>query len=314
MSRRHPLVVTALLAFALLAACGGAKPAAPRATLPPFNRGSGSELQARTMSLTGLPGDSTRTPIVVKVNNIAPGGAQLGIGKADIVAEELVEGGLTRIAPMYQSRVPSLVGPVRSLRSTDVGLVLPTHGPLVDSGGSIWETRYLRVHHVPQLFTGLQRTPDRVPPYNLFLSPHLPPKAPHPLPPYFDFGPPVGQSVPARTVTLRFSPSSATTTFTARGATWVKSPDLAADPFRPTSLLVIRVTTRVNFIDEHGAKVYESMLVGKGPATLFFRGRAYRGTWSHPSFSAPWHISTRVPVGRTAFELVPVQGSVTVTR
>ena len=124
----------------LIAGCGGSEPT-PAASPPAFHRAGATELDAKRMSLTGLPGEPNRAPIVVKVNNIAPGGSQLGIDQADIVAEELVEGGLTRIAPMYQSRVPPVVGPVRSLRSTDVGLVLPTHGRLVDSGGSSWERR-----------------------------------------------------------------------------------------------------------------------------------------------------------------------------
>ena len=48
---------------------------------------------------------------------------------ADLVVEELVEGGITRFAAVFHSRNSDPVGPIRSARSTDVGLglLLPAH-------------------------------------------------------------------------------------------------------------------------------------------------------------------------------------------
>ena len=51
-----------------------------------------------------------------------------------MVVEELVEGGLTRLAAFYYSQCPPLVGPVRSMRASDIGIVSPVKASLVTSG------------------------------------------------------------------------------------------------------------------------------------------------------------------------------------
>jgi hypothetical protein len=275
----------------------------------------GKPAPASRLSLTGLPGDPRSTVIVVKVNNTSAGGRQSGINDADVVVEQLVEGGLTRLAVMYQSHLPPRVGPVRSGRSTDAGLVLPTRGWLVDSGASWFEQRDLDHQGVRTSHAYEYRTSGYAP-YNLFLSPHLPPKGPA-LPAYFNFvRRPSGPSRPCTTATLRFG--ATTTTFTRAGQAWARSPDLASPPFRPDSVVIVRVRTRM-FIDPTTGRPYHDaamspvpvqVLTGSGPATVLWHGRAYRGTWSKASNTAPWHLSTGVPVGRTALELVPVSGSV----
>jgi hypothetical protein len=42
---------------------------------------------------------------------------QFGIQDADVVYEEIVEGGITRLAAIFNSRTPTVVGPVRSVSS-----------------------------------------------------------------------------------------------------------------------------------------------------------------------------------------------------
>ena len=59
---------------------------------------------------------------VVKIENTASGAPQYGLNKADMVIEELVEGGLTRLAALYYSDLPTKVGHVRSMRDTDIGI------------------------------------------------------------------------------------------------------------------------------------------------------------------------------------------------
>jgi hypothetical protein len=46
-------------------------------------------------------------------------------GHRDLVVEELVEDGVTRLAAFYYSQLPSKVGPVRSMRASDIGIVSP---------------------------------------------------------------------------------------------------------------------------------------------------------------------------------------------
>lgn len=70
----------------------------------------------------GLPGTNNQI-LVVKVDDTKYAHPQIGIEDADIVYVEQVEGGLTRLAVVYTSKLPPLIGPVRSARISDVELL-----------------------------------------------------------------------------------------------------------------------------------------------------------------------------------------------
>lgn len=91
---------------------------------------------APTDPLTG--GAPSKNPVLaVKIDNTYFAVAQFGVSDADIVFVEQVEGGLTRLIAVFHSILPTEVGPVRSVRSTDAQL-LPVFGRpgLVFSGGA----------------------------------------------------------------------------------------------------------------------------------------------------------------------------------
>ena len=74
--------------------------------------------------LTGLEreGDAPKHPVIVtKVDNTSSSAPQVGLGAADMIVEELVEGGYTRLASFFYSKLPKAVGPVRSMRASDIG-------------------------------------------------------------------------------------------------------------------------------------------------------------------------------------------------
>ena len=73
-------------------------------------------------SLTGLPG-SDGPILVVKIDDTILAHPQVGLSEADIVYIEQVEGGSTRLAALFSSRIPELVGPVRSARISDIELL-----------------------------------------------------------------------------------------------------------------------------------------------------------------------------------------------
>ena len=80
----------------------------------------------------------SKNPVLaVKIDNTAAGFPQYGIAAADIIYGEQVEGGLTRLIAIFHHTLPTEVGAVRSIRSTDLQL-LPTYGKpiLVASGGA----------------------------------------------------------------------------------------------------------------------------------------------------------------------------------
>lgn len=73
-------------------------------------------------SLTGLEG-SDGPVLVVKIDDTTYAHPQVGLKDADVVYIEQVEGGLTRLAAVFSSKIPSLVGPVRSARISDIELL-----------------------------------------------------------------------------------------------------------------------------------------------------------------------------------------------
>jgi hypothetical protein len=87
--------------------------------------------------LTGvelLGGVVSGPSIAVKIDNTSSGRPQVGIASADIVYEELVEGGVTRYLAVFHTTVPDEVGPVRSGRPQDAGIIPAFGGVFVFSG------------------------------------------------------------------------------------------------------------------------------------------------------------------------------------
>jgi hypothetical protein len=61
--------------------------------------------------------------LVVKIDDTAAAHPQAGLEDADVVYIEQVEGGLTRLAAVFSSKIPDVVGPVRSARISDLELL-----------------------------------------------------------------------------------------------------------------------------------------------------------------------------------------------
>jgi hypothetical protein len=72
-------------------------------------------------SLNGLPGKDGPV-LVVKIDDTNAAHPQVGLKAADVVYIEQVEGGLTRLAAVFSSNIPDVVGPVRSARVSDIEL------------------------------------------------------------------------------------------------------------------------------------------------------------------------------------------------
>ncbi|MGM8216016.1 DUF3048 domain-containing protein [Bacillaceae bacterium W0354] len=72
-----------------------------------------------TYPFTGLEADGevTNRALAVMVNNHSAARPQTGLVDADMVYEFLAEGAITRFLAIYQSKIPEVVGPVRSARS-----------------------------------------------------------------------------------------------------------------------------------------------------------------------------------------------------
>ena len=75
--------------------------------------------------------------MAVKIDNYPAGRPQSGLDKADIIFEEPVEGGITRYAAVFQCQDAALIGPVRSARNIDIGILGQLGNPLLAHVGGI---------------------------------------------------------------------------------------------------------------------------------------------------------------------------------
>lgn len=75
-----------------------------------------------TSPLTGAPGEIAPV-LVVKIDDTRNAHPQVGLRDAEVVYIEQVEGGLTRLAAVFASTIPSIIGPVRSARISDLELL-----------------------------------------------------------------------------------------------------------------------------------------------------------------------------------------------
>ena len=119
-ARTTALTVSAFV----LASCSliGGGDDAPQGEEPPEGE---VEFSSATSPLTGLKQESApENPVYyVKIENTNGGEPQYGANHADMVIEELVEDGATRLIGMFHSDLPTKVGHVRSARTTDIALV-----------------------------------------------------------------------------------------------------------------------------------------------------------------------------------------------
>lgn len=73
--------------------------------------------------------------LMAKIDNNPEARPQIGLNDADIVFEELVEGGLSRYLAVWHSVIPERIGPIRSIRPMDPDIASPFRGLIAYSGG-----------------------------------------------------------------------------------------------------------------------------------------------------------------------------------
>ena len=327
-ARRRARALAALTAVAALSlsACSD-DTATPAGDEAPEGQATaeGVELMGQ-WPLTGLPAD-TEAPehpvMVVKIDNSSSSSPQIGLSKADLVTEELVEGGMTRLAVFYYSQTPRTVGPVRSMRATDIGIVQPAEAALVASGGAPPTVRRVSAAGIKTFTEGAKgyvRDAGRVAPYNLMMN--LPAlarslKSTQPPESYLPWGNeddfPKGQKVSK--VAASFS-GGHTTNWQYRAGHYdnLNSYAAAGDRFQPDTLLTLRVQVGdAGYRDPAGNPVPETKFTGKGDAMVFHKGRMVRATWEKPGLDARLTLSTKagelkLPPGKVWMELVPANG------
>jgi hypothetical protein len=334
------LLVAATVAAASLTACGGGDDSgtAPQQADPsePFTPAQADEKEVTpdTWPLTGLDvadGQSAaqKHPILVtKVDNTTSSSPQVGLSHADLVVEELVEGGLTRLAVFFYSDVPDNAGPVRSMRASDIGIVPSDHASVVTSGAAGITIRRITDAGIPFIQEGgpgTYRDTSRPAPYNLFV--HLSDTAktfkqqavrPADYLPWGD-----GSDLPQGKKAVSFQASFSgghSTEWTFDGQHYVNTNTNAApnDQFPADTVLALQVKVGdAGYLDPAGNHVPETQFVGDGPAWLFHHGRVVRATWHKDKLTSTLSLefkggTLKVPAGHVWMELVPAgPGNVT---
>ena len=252
-----------------------------------------------------------RAALVVKIDGTERGRPQSGLSEADVVFEEMVEGGLTRLLAVYQSQDPDTVGPVRSARSTDLSILDELGRPLFAwSGANPTFAAAVRSADVVDVGAAAapdayRRSDDRSAPYNLYAAPDLlreaaadEPAATTPPDPLFtyreDDEPPGTEAAPA--TGFRTTGSLATDiewTWDAERDGWVRNQegtplvDTTGARVRATNVVVRFTPYRDSGVrDSTGAVVPEAEAVGEGEAWLLSGGSAQPGRWNKPSADA----------------------------
>jgi hypothetical protein len=342
------VAVASLLA---LAACGGhdKKPAAaPSPTLtsasPTTPPARPPKAAPKTCPLTGkVPtGDQLRTrpTLAVKIDNVDIARPQSGIDHADIIFEETVEGGLTRLFAVFQCDNAPVIGPVRSARTTDSDLIqLFKHAIFGYSGANsavnnrIYHTRGAAPFSYDANGGLYYRNNSRPAPHNVYTSTSTLVKAGlarnknlHAPPPLFLYDKKTRAKTVVRHIQLRWS-GFASAAWNWTGKAWNRSqngtPDVLVGGHRLSvdNVIVMRITTRyLGLHDVLGNASPDDVITGHGRVYVFRNGRLILGHWQHKYASGALKLldssgkQIRLAPGHTWVELLPGGGSLSFQR
>lgn len=341
-SRATRTVAILAVAAGLLTACGGDPE--PSATPSPSPSETPTptptqEPEPITAPLTGAVVDAEilLPAIVAKIDDHPDAQPQFGLEATDIVYEELVEGGLTRYVAVWHSNVPQQIGPVRSIRPMDPGIVGPFGGMIAFSGGQPHFVAAMQavttstsvIHGAGTYDAYYSRGGPHVAPHNVILqaaqlqTDHAQIAPPQPQFAYADDEvAPTSQTAggPASQLSLAFSQSQsrqwgcdAATGRWARGQQGVADLDSNGAQLSAANVVVLRVQVMPN------GGVPQTMLEGYSGDGFVASGCSWVPvTWSKPDIATPIQIldASGQPVvlaqGNTWVELVPNEGSATV--
>ncbi len=296
----------------LLAACGsstpGDEPAAGPAALQ-LGSASASPVpwpQPSTSPLSGRPGGVDAPVVVVKLDNTRNAQPHVNLVEADMVYVEPVEWGLTRLAAVFSSRIPQVVGPVRSARISDIAVFAPF-------GDAAFVFSGAQQKLVPKLLAadwtpvcedldgpGFHRDHTRLSPYNLMADPREilsqvgPVATAHDMGLVFSQEPLVGGQR-AKEVTARWPGSMMRFRWRARThayEVWLNGAqmrDTALPGVQRASTVIVQYVEEIDshYGDRDGGRTPRTIMVGSGGGLVLRDGRAHRVTWQRRRAADP---------------------------
>jgi hypothetical protein len=341
-SGRRALAPVLVLVAGVLAACSSG----------PSTSGAGpttSTTKAATPATcplrgTPVPGGGpvpARPALAVKVDNYPAARPQSGLDKADIVFEEPVEGAITRYAAVFQCQGAALVGPVRSARNIDIGILSEFGAPLLAHVGGINPViANIEASPIVNVDLGdhasvIQHLQGRYAPYNTYTSTAalwaLHPGDTTPPAPVFTYAAASPAGTAVRAVSIPFSSTSQVVWRWDRGAGrferfYGTRPDTLADGVQnsATNMVVQQVhLTYGPWLENSSSSSLEVQAnlddQASGPAEIYRNGTEITATWhrDEPSQATQFLTAQGQPVplapGTTWVELVPDTVTVTPT-
>ncbi|MDX6234892.1 MAG: hypothetical protein QOH68_4027 [Nocardioidaceae bacterium] len=343
MSRRPLFGVAVATCLSVLAGCSGgssdsAASPSPSPTASPTP--SPEPIAVKTCPLTGrAPTEAQRigrVALAVKIDNVSEARPQAGLDHADLVIEETVEGGLTRLFAVFQCDEAPAIGPIRSARTSDGDLLRLLNGAVFAYSGAnpraiapvraTSRAELLAWDSTPQYF---HHEPGRPSPHDIFsssrqllaagLARNHKLHAPRTV---FAYGKAAHVGIKASDISMSWPSASATWSW--NGHAYVRdqggSPDILTNGNRVSASNVLAMSIGVRYTGLHdvlGNASPEDVVTGHGAIWVFRDGHVIRGTWHRPDRGHRMVLrDTRgnrllLTPGRTWIELLPRPGKPT---
>jgi len=299
-------------------------------------------VEAPKWPLTGLDAPSEEAiaarVVSVKVENSRESRPQSNLQLADVVYESVTEGGITRFNAIFHSSAPSVVGPVRSARLSDVDIVPQYHALFCFSGASSSVNAQIRSAGIENLSEDagvtkpFTRSSRRASPHNLYadLTEVRAEAERRGMPSTqaltgFEFDKASSPATPTITaVDIPFSSyNKVTWTYDAESDMYRRSSGSSAftdaetgEQISARNVVVLWAQHSVASRDTVGSVTYDIALVGSGRATVFRGGQAFNGTWeasadAPPSFVAEDGSTVKLAPGNTWMQVVNTSVNIT---
>ena len=252
--------------------------------------------------LNGLPITSINPVLVMKLDNTRYAQPHAGLTKADLVYLEEVEYGITRLAAVFSSSIPSRIGPVRSARITDIDLLAQYGKPAFGYSGAqhrMWPVlAAASIFDVSPYKTAVGYTRDfhRRAPYNLYFNGQTGKQKAPKATKAKDMGFVFSDEIPAGGLTAKSA--SMAWSYASAGFTYDKSSGLysislnglparaeeSKNGQRAATVVIQYVKqTPSKFFDKGGGNTPHAETIGSGTALVMRDGIVWKTTWTRPN-------------------------------
>jgi hypothetical protein len=240
-------------------------------------------------------GSAGPSVLAVKIDNARAARPHTGTDSADIVYAEQVEGGLSRLMAVYATRLPKVIGPVRSARESDLELLRQFDNPTLAFSGAQGKLMPL-INKAPidpqtpgKTSGAYYRGTGKPAPHNLYLRPdRLLPSAPgaEALTTGFTYGTAPAGGTRDTSETVRYPAATFRFTWSAGRERYLVTMDgtptltTAGKRLAPATVVVQYVRIRKSdFYDFLGNNTPYTETVGSGKAKVLRGGKAYDVDW-----------------------------------